>query len=507
MPRSDSIPRNDLIPALTVQILTYGGTLINTRAQVWEWTEGVHRRHLDFRPSHLKVFETCLKLALVPFVVGRSGAHVQNVFQAFSDMTLLDHKRYGPVVTAQRVSNWAAALGESGRWRLGTVNGLLQKWVALRLPGVEPSCADYLRRRRTPGNVKGRAVETRDPVDGPFSEEEFVSLNASVNAAYGRAQLPMWVLILFRLLTACGGRISQYASLKIGDFNEQTRVLQLPKAKTGEAHQRLSFIECDIAPQTSQLLSEYIRTLRDGRFDNDDPLLPQTLIKSLSPDLDDRKLGDLFHGHCLAIKLSLAFSSQMAEISPATERLDFSPIPITPRRFRYTFGTRLVEEGASKAVVADRLGHSDLQNVGVYFAASPRIIERINAAIGTMLAPVAQAFLGKLVRGSEQSTLNGQPGSVIMDFRVSSKSLGACEGGCKSCGFLKPDGCYTCFRFEPWADAPHESVLERLTLERAQVSDPRIAQVKDLTIKAVKEVIALCDEFFEDNPCEVRKVA
>jgi integrase len=495
----------DIIAALPLQILTYGGTLIDTRSQVWAWTEGVHHRHLDFGLSHLSGFETCLKLALLPFIMGRSSAHVQNLFQTFSEMTAFQHERYGPLVTTQRVSDWAASLAESSRWRLGTVNGLLQKWVVLRLPGVEPSCADYLNRRRIPGNVKGKAVETRDPVEGPFTEQEFVSLNAAANAAYGRAELPMWTLVLFRLLSACGARISQYASLKIRDFDAESRVLQLPRAKTGNSHQRVSFLECDISPQTSQLLSEYIRTLRIAGFESDDALFPQSLINPVA-DLNSRSIGDLFQGHCLAPSLSKAFSRRMSDFAPATERLDYAPLPVTAKRFRYTFGTRLVEEGASKAVVADRLAHADLQNVGVYFSASPKIIERINTAIGAMLAPVAQAFQGKLVRGKAESTLKGQPDSVIIDFRVSTKSLGACEGGCKGCGFLKPDGCYTCFRFEPWADAPHENVLERLKLERQQISDARIAAVKDLTIKAVEEVIALCNEFSRNNSSEAHRI-
>jgi hypothetical protein len=53
--------------------------------------------------------------------------------------------------------------------------------------------------------------------------------------------------------------------------------------------------------------------------------------------------------------------------------------------------------------------------------------------------------------------------------------------------------CYTCFKFEPWLDAPHEKVLQRLNDERKRfASDERLAEINDDAIKAVEEVIAEC---------------
>lgn len=67
------------------------------------------------------------------------------------------------------------------------------------------------------------------------------------------------------------------------------------------------------------------------------------------------------------------------------ERLNFEPLPVRPKRFRYTFGTRMAEEGASRAAIANRLGHMDLQHVDVYFSASPKIVESIDKTMGAML--------------------------------------------------------------------------------------------------------------------------
>ena len=49
--------------------------------------------------------------------------------------------------------------------------------------------------------------------------------------------------------------------------------------------------------------------------------------------------------------------------------------------------------------------------------------------------------------------------------------------------------CYTCFKFEPWLDAPHEKVLARLEAERARLADdPQMARINDDAINAVRQV-------------------
>lgn len=151
----------------------------------------------------------------------------------------------------------------------------------------------------------------------------------------------------------------------------------------------------------------------------------------------------------------------------------------------------MAEEGCSRAVIANRLGHTDLQNVEVYFEASPAIIENIDRAMNAGLAPIAEAFCGRLIEDESQATLGGATGSRIIDFRTSTSAVGSC-GQNKGCSFNKPVACYTCFKFEPWLDAPHEQLLERLQSEREKSADSRMASINDGAIKAIKEVIAEC---------------
>ncbi|ARL87139.1 site-specific integrase [Burkholderia pseudomallei] len=491
-----------LANTLPERVFTRSGSSFDPREDVWEWADGPFNARIDFRryTGDFKTFVLWLKHALLPFVKGHSYAHVTNLNQAFSHFANAMQTCGEGAIGAQHISNYAAKLGVHEIGRLGTLNGLLQKWVDLGLPGVEPECATYLLERRKPGNKKGEAVRTRNPVEGPLSEEEYAALYSAVNAAYGRGTLPLWMLLLTRLLLACGGRISQYAALKLVDFDDATLVLNLPQAKTGLKDIRSSFLRFDISPQTARLITEYKSGLRAEGYDENSAFFPQALVMPKGPRKQLRDIEDPFYGHCIPHTLGTWFRTLMVEIAPPTSRLDFAPMPLTPKRFRYTFGTRLAEEGASKVVIANRMGHADLQQVDVYVAASPKIVENIDKTMGTLLAPLARAFKGQVVEDEQHATHKGAPGSRIIDFRVSNDPVGSCAGKGRNCAFNKPVACYACFRFEPWLDAPHEKVLARLESERENwSSDDRMAAVNDEPIRAVKEVIALCAQIWQQR--------
>ena len=486
-----------LVAALPDRAFTRSRASFDPREDVWQWIDGPFKAYMDFGrlSGVLAIFVPPLKRCLLPFARSYSCGYVTGLFEEFIHFTSAVERPFARALSAQHLANYAAGLEPHQMPRLGVLNCLFKKWGALGLPGLDPECSEYLRERRKPGGEKGGPVRTRDPVKGPFSEAEYTALHAAVNEAYGRGALPLWTLILTRLLFACGGRISQYASLKIGDFDSTTCVLNLPQAKTREEHARSLFLSFDISPQTSQLITDHFDGLRIDGHDRDSAFFPENLVMPWGPRREWREAGDMFYGHCLGSSLSNRFKLLVEDLAPPTARLDFAPMPITPKRFRYTFGTRLAEEGASKVVIANRLGHADLQHVDVYVEASPKIIDNIDKAIGSALAPLARAFRGQLVEDEEHSTHKGAPGSRIIDFRVSKEPIGSCAGKGSGCAFNKPVACYACFRFEPWLDAPHEKVLKRLLSEREKwSSDDRMAAVNDESIRAVHQVIADCVE-------------
>lgn len=490
-----------LVTTLPSSVFAHGGGSFDPRGDVWEWTDGPYVARLDFRRYRdgFEAFVPSLKQTLLAFVK-HSSSHVMNLKGAFSHFVNSLQICPEGAIGAQHISDYAAKLGANEVGRLGTLNGLLQKWVDLGLPGVEPECATYLLKKKKPGNEKGRAVRTRNPFNGPLSEEEVAALYSAANAAYGRGELPLWTLLLTRLLLACGGRISQYASLKLGDFDCATLVLSLPQVKNSLEQTRSRLLLFDISPQTGRLITDYINGLRAEGYDDSSAFFPEDLVMPRGPRKQRRTIEDLFFGHCVPSSLSSRFTILMAEIAPPTSRLDFAPMPLTPKRFRYTFGTRLAEEGASEVVIANRMDHADLQHVKVYVSASPKIVENIDKTMGALLAPLARAFKGQIVEDEEHTANKGALGSRIIDFRISKDPVGSCAGKGRSCAFNKPVACYTCFRFEPWLDAPHEKVLHRLEAEREKWStDDRMKAVNDEPIRAVQEIISLCIQIWQQR--------
>jgi integrase len=483
-------------------VFTRSGASFDPRGDIWEWADGPFNARIDFRRYRdgFEAFVPTLKQVLLPFVKGYSSGYVLSLNDSFAQFANVIRTCPEGAIGAQHISDYTAKLGAHKVGVLGRLNALLQKWVALGLLGVEPECATYLLERRKPWYKKGDAVRTRDPVKGPLSEDEYTALYSAVNAAYGRGELPLWTLLLTRLLLACGGRICQYASLKLGDFDVATSVLSLPQAKQRQQNTRSRLLPFDISSHTAQLIADYISGLRAEGYDDNSAFFPEKLVMPKGARKQLRGIDHEFYGHCVPSNLSIRFQTLMAEIAPPTSRLDFAPMPLTTRRFRYTFGTRLAEEGASKVVIANRMGHADLQHVDVYVAASPKIVENIDKAMGALLAPLARAFKGQLVEDEEHTTHKGARGSRIIDFRVSKDPVGSCGGKGTNCAFNKPVACYTCFRFEPWLDAPHGKVLERLQAEREKWStDDRMAAVNDEPIRAVQEVIALCTQVWQQR--------
>lgn len=63
----------------------------------------------------------------------------------------------------------------------------------------------------------------------------------------------------------------------------------------------------------------------------------------------------------------------------------------------------MAAEGYGERVIAENLGHSDTQNVLVYTAAIPTIIERIDKALAMRLAPLVRAFRGEVIENESKA--------------------------------------------------------------------------------------------------------
>ena len=144
-------------------------------------------------------------------------------------------------------------------------------------------------------------------------------------------------------------------------------------------------------------------------------------------------------------------------------------INFTAMRFRYTKGTNLARRGISGVALAAALDHADTQNIGVYTENTEETAKQIDEIMAPILAPLAQAFAGKLITSERNAARANDPNSRVKNSN--SENVGNCGtyAFCAS-GYR---ACYTCSSFEPWLEAPHEEVLNEILAERGKAKRVR----------------------------------
>ncbi len=508
--RIDAASSLPYTPSLPTVAMARGGSVFNPQSDHWILREGTHslELHFDELPEVEPGFKNSFKATLLWYAENHSTRHLANMF--YRCKALFAFKRevnHAPVIeiTDTDLLNYKSAIGEGSEWYLSAMSGFLRKWAALGLFGIAESAVVLLSQLRLKGNAKGTATATMDPVTGPLTTIELEALQTALNAAYARAEVEKAEYVLCWLLMMLGQRPTQYAALKVCDVvvvhekdGSKTYSLRMPRAKRRDSDARGEFKDRLLTPEVGALVAGYaseVQTRFAGLLDDprDAPLFPGKLV-------DGAIAG--FEYHETSQRIGNRIQSAMRSLEVMSERTgDF--IHIIAKRFRQTIGTRAAEEGHGELVIAELLDHTDTQNVGVYVSSTPAIIERIDRAVAMQLAPLAQAFAGKLIEGASEASRSDDPGSVIRAPKITGKfdAMSSC-GKHGFCGFLKPVACYTCISFEPWLDGPHEEVLEYLIADRERLmatGDSRIASVNDRTILAVAEVIQLCAAAHEER--------
>lgn len=400
-------------------------------------------------------------------------------------------------ISAEDLINYRASLTTKTEWYLGTVGVFLKKWHALGIPGVTDDAVALLNQLRLQGNVKGTAVLTMDPEQGPFSDIELLAIQTTLDGAHERGAIATGDYLLCWLFMLLGQRISQYASLKVCDLlgvntkeEADAYLLRVPRVKQRGELTRSSFKVRALTPTIGIQLVQYAKGI-EQRFTG---LLSDPQQAPLFPEARGRANYPAgFEHHYASNGLANRLKTTLDSLNVTSERTG-KRLHITSRRFRHTIGTRAAMEGHGELVIAELLDHSDTQHVGIYVQATPEIVERIDRAIAFRLAPLAQAFAGVIVDHDVKRDIP-EKSIVAPQCSQSFDPVGNC-GKHGFCGFLAPLHCYTCTHFQAWLDGPHEAVLGHLLTERERLrvdTDPRIASVNDRTILAVAQVVKQCE--------------
>lgn len=387
-------------------------------------------------------------------------------------------------------------LSEFRRWYI---------WCAdCELPGFDEEAALALVDKVIGGSPKGRMVLQGDPDIGPLSFVEDTRLEAAISQANGIVQVGstrvLQALVAVMLSKSFGlyGKHLQllneddYRIERLSDGSE-IHWLNVPRLKKRGGRAEVGSRKRRLTPRAGRCIQSLIernainveRGATIARVSSHRPLFVRVSGR-------DELVGTALERDAYRWSRS-EFLNAMNNFREAYGL----EMRLSPRRLRYSFATRLVDEGCSPAELADALDHTDLQHVMVYFNARGRVVRQLDEGMAIRLAPFAMAFLGRPIDGPHQATRANDPASVIRFGTPNGDQadVGNC-GSLSQCGLNAPLACYTCRRFEPWADAPHDIVLAVLVEERKRRKvagfDEKLVQIHDTTILAVADVVRRC---------------
>lgn len=479
------------------------------RPMSWSFVDGVTYVVMNFAslPQPVAPLVLPLKRILIDALERNSPAYAQNLFRIFHRLaSIIAETAAEPVseITEWHISCFISRHGLKDELGLASQLGaLVGRWSKLKYRGMSEGAARLLANTKKKGNTKGKAVRTLDPISGPFTDYELQQIVNALNNAYASNQIDEQFFFLTWLAILTGQRISQYCALKVKDlarqideFGDTSYVISIPKAKQRDEVIRESFLVRPLLLQFGEALWNYAKSVETKLgLEGETPLFP-----SSNGHLANHQIANGFAGHWASQTLAIAFLEALSAIAPVSPRT-MAPMGLALGRFRDTLGTRAAQEGFGELIIAEILGHSDTQNIKAYIAVIPEIASRMDKLLGSDLAPIADAFMGRVLPQHTDATRAGDPSSTIKDYRHSNKGVGSC-GSKYDCTFRAPIACYTCFSFEAWLDGPHEELLDHLEKERQRLfvtSGPRVAAVNDLTIVAMRAVIRECNRMMAEK--------
>lgn len=510
------------VPELPDFSTTISGVHFDPRADVWDFQDGLDRVNVDFF-QFKNQFSDLLIIALKAILMHAS--------QELSPRSLVEfYKSTEKFLKSQPLTLRIEIIDDVSLhrfWRDSSVyegrkfifKSMIFRWVEHRYAGVDKSALEFLSRQKPRPCVVGESVLTWDPISGPLTDNEFKSFYESLVELYAQKRIQEQPFLMMWLVTSLGIRPRQVALLKVGDILKKniggtvSYSLSIPRIKQRGQIPRDEMYDWPVISEIGELLYKHgknqktkfaglVKELDQAPlFSVDRHSHPSVLESTL---VRDGKIGgdgnhESSNGRS-GLYFHMAVSSAIDVLRSVFDKLEISServgheIVLNARRLRKTYGTRLAADNVPAPVLAAMLGHRDIKSSKPYIAATSRLQDRLDKSLAFELAPLAQAFRGEFLSAQDSAST----GAIIRDLRVvpSGEQLGKCDKT-GYCGYAAPVACYTCKKFRPWKDAPHELIFEFLWERRQSRSaefekDAHMTMLHDRTILAVAQVILEC---------------
>ena len=446
------------LPEVPESAIASNGDTVITKGNVWRmWDSGKHVNGINWTTFP----EGSVKHGLQIYFHYVIGAYaVGSVYTNFSCIRRWLQASY-PVELEELDINWWNDIRQKAR-ETGSEERVvpLRAWYMwmsdIGIPGTDGEVAlaiDGWRLRNAP---KGTAVTRRDREHGPLNEEEFSVLTQALK----RPQPVTLELIATSLCKELGSNPENLSLLEERDFSvfsdpktgHKMYLLAMPRIK-----KRIAVRETKprpISTATGTFIEKHLTDTR-ARFDHDDPRRP-LLCRETPRQPKGVNAKPSWHSTSVDISRYVTSFSEKNLLSVSGSPDD--AFRLTPRRLRYTIGTRLAQQGYNAAEIAEVLDHSDERTCQVYidsdFATQAK---RMTGTLDPELAPTVDLLMGRRAKLSDATVWPQIPGKVIGGELTG--SIGLCGSG-GLCKHMQGFSCYGCEYLHIYVDGPHEKVLE-----------------------------------------------
>lgn len=403
-------------------------------------------------------------------------------------------------ITGKDVIGFRTTYRKEQESALLAIRGKLRTWVRLGYPGITAEAAETFDNMRLEKNDSGMIVRSHDAVRGPFNNEEFTAIINYLLDNYAKGVIDIVSLSLGFACMIFGARPVSFAAMRVKHFIEEKDCyggeryfLMIPAAKRRKGGRYSHLLKRRLTPEIGLMFRSQITQIR------------QMLAKPIAEGLDplDLPLFPSINGEGKYTSTSRSIYQKMVACFKSGDPIacnrngqEGSNLRVHPRRFRYTVGTRMAEEGKREREIAEALGQVSTKSARIYVEATGKIRDNINERLSKEVRPVADYFTGKKVFSKEED-----PDEFSIPVRsFHGQSKGESLGGCVKkgfCGGFVPLPCYLCRNFRPWIEAPHDEILKWLLQERerklVETGDLRYASVNDEVIIKVDEIVRFCN--------------
>ncbi|HEY8315154.1 MAG TPA: hypothetical protein VIG51_13415 [Candidatus Baltobacteraceae bacterium] len=335
----------------------------------------------------------------------KSHDHCRNVFSELSRLFENIERYKSPGMRALLLARLAALRDAGSEWKFHYSRDWFRWSADQGFAAFEDAELLYeLLALRIPGNTKGEAVLSEDPDEGPIDDLEEIALRAALHRDTDNllARALTWAFLALgcnpkNLVYLCEGDLRHVIH---GEHDFYS--LDMPRIKKG-VEPRAVLKPRKLDGFLARLFNELIE--RNARLD-----IPEGFSRPLFCRLTPRPdcVGttiERFAYHFTTKDLLSMVKEYVISLGVVSHRTS-KPLHVTPRRLRYRFATKKVQEGCPMEILKDLLDHSDLQNVMVYYSGAS-MTERLDEALAVTVGPIVNRFMGRVVSGEIDATDGG----------------------------------------------------------------------------------------------------